>query len=336
MTDEVPTYTDAPKRAEFDGPDTPALERPEDDVVPEEDRPKLPLTLPRPTSPRVIVVANQKGGVGKTTTAVNMGVGLAMSGLRVLIVDVDPQGNATTALGIDHDLGTPGTYEVLIDEEPISPMARMSPETPGLEVLPATIDLSGADLQLANVKHRERRLKTALDEYLKTHDIDYVFLDCPPSLGLLTINALVAADEVLLPIQCEYYALEGVTQLMRTVQAVKSSFNSKLQLATILMTMYDGRTRLSREVVDEVRGQFANEMLETRIPRSVRVSEAPSYGRSVLTYEPNSAGAVAYREAAAEFAKLHSATGRTASTKIASSKRVRRASTPTVQSVKEA
>ncbi|AXE40279.1 ParA family protein [Acidipropionibacterium virtanenii] len=335
MTDEVPTYTDAPRRAEFDGPDTPQLERPENDVVSDADMPKLPLTLPRPSSVRVVAVANQKGGVGKTTTAVNLGVGLAMSGLRVLIVDVDPQGNATTALGIDHDLGTPGTYEVLIDEEPISPLARMSPETPGLEVLPATIDLSGADLQLANVRQRERRLKTALDDYLKSHDIDYVLLDCPPSLGLLTINALVAADEVLLPIQCEYYALEGVTQLMRTVNAVKSSFNSKLQLATILMTMYDARTRLSKEVVDEVRGQFSQEMLETKIPRSVRVSEAPSYGRSVLTYEPSSAGAVSYREAAAEFAKLHATASKEASNRAGSSKKVRRAAKPALQSVKE-
>lgn len=305
MTDEVPTYTGAPRRAAFNGPDTPELARPEDDTVAEDEMPELPLTLPRPKSSRIVVVANQKGGVGKTTTAVNLGVGLAMSGLRALIVDVDPQGNATTALGIDHELGTPGTYEVLIDQDPISPLARMSPETPGLEVLPATIDLAGADLQLANVRQRERRLKVALDEYLKDHDIDYVILDCPPSLGLLTINALVAADEVLLPIQCEYYALEGVTQLLQTVSAVKKSFNSKLELATIIMTMYDGRTRLSTEVVDEVQSQFQREMLHTRIPRSVRVSEAPSYGRSVLTYEPRSAGAVAYREAAAEFAKRH-------------------------------
>lgn len=327
MTDEVPTYTGAPRRAAFNGPDTPELARPEDDTVADADMPELPLTLPRPKSSRIVVVANQKGGVGKTTTAVNLGVGLAMSGLRVLIVDVDPQGNATTALGIDHELGTPGTYEVLIDQDPISPLARMSPETPGLEVLPATIDLAGADLQLANVRQRERRLKVALDDYLQDHDIDYVILDCPPSLGLLTINALVAADEVLLPIQCEYYALEGVTQLLQTVSAVKKSFNSKLELATIIMTMYDGRTRLSTEVVDEVQSQFQREMLGTKIPRSVRVSEAPSYGRSVLTYEPRSAGAVAYREAAAEFAKRHAP---------AASKKVQRSVEGRPQNAKEA
>lgn len=326
MTDEVPTYTGAPRRAAFNGPDTPELVRSEDDTVSEADMPKLPLTLPRPRSSRIVVVANQKGGVGKTTTAVNLGVGLAMSGLRVLIVDVDPQGNATTALGIDHELGTPGTYEVLIDQEPISPLARMSPETPGLEVLPATIDLAGADLQLASVRQRERRLKAALDDYLESHDVDYVILDCPPSLGLLTINALVAADEVLLPIQCEYYALEGVTQLLQTVGAVKKSFNSKLELATIVMTMYDGRTRLSTEVVDEVKSQFQSEMLDTKIPRSVRVSEAPSYGRSVLTYEPRSAGAVAYREAAAEFARRHAPVA---------SKKVRRSVPPRPAIVKE-
>ncbi len=325
MKDEVPVYQDAPKRAAFDAPDTPEIESPESDKADEAKIQALPLTLPRPTSPRIVGVANQKGGVGKTTTAVNLSVGLGMSGLRVLLIDVDPQGNASTALGIRHELGTPGTYEVLIDQEDISPLAQMSPETPGLEVLPATIDLSGAELQLAAAPHRERRLKDAITEYLKTHDIDYVILDCPPSLGLLTINALVAADEVLLPIQCEYYALEGVTQLQKTVAAVKQSFNPELQLASILMTMYDRRTRLSADVVEEVRKHFPVEIMETLIPRSVRVSEAPSYQRSVLTYEPKSAGAVAYREAAAEFAKRHaSGRGSTGSTAI-KKKSVRRA-----------
>lgn len=306
MKDEVPVYQGAPKRASFAAPDTPASEAPESDEVDEAQIQRLPLTLPRPTSCRTIGVANQKGGVGKTTTAVNLAVGLAMSGLRVLLIDVDPQGNASTALGIPHQLGTLGTYEVLVDGEDISPLAQMSPETPGLEVLPATIDLSGAELQLAPAHNRERRLKDAIDVYLRGHDIDYVILDCPPSLGLLTINALVAADEVLLPIQCEYYALEGVAQLQRTVAAVRQAFNPDLQLTNILMTMFDRRTRLSADVVEEVRTHFPTEIMETLIPRSVRVSEAPSYQRSVLTYEPRSTGAVAYRAAAAEFAKRHS------------------------------
>ncbi|GAE70123.1 chromosome (plasmid) partitioning protein ParA [Cutibacterium acnes JCM 18909] len=190
----------------------------------------MPLTLPRPTSQRTVVVANQKGGVGKTTTAINFAVALAMSGLKVLVIDTDPQGNASTALGIDHEVGTPGTYEVLLDEEEIGLVAKPSPEALGLEVVPATIDLSGAELQLVDVKGRERRLRKALRKYLKNHDVDYVILDCPPSLGLLTLNALVAADEVLLPIQCEYYALEGVTQLMRTIEAVRHEMNKELRL----------------------------------------------------------------------------------------------------------
>lgn len=305
MTDEVPIYDGAPKRAAFDGPEVPDAEDTAADRADGSTASAVPLTLPRPTGPATIVVANQKGGVGKTTTAINFAVALAMSGLKVLVIDTDPQGNASTALGIDHEAGTPGTYEVLIDEEDIALVAKESPEAPGLEVVPATIDLSGAELQLVDVKGRERRLRKALRKYLKTHEVDYVILDCPPSLGLLTLNALIAADEVLLPIQCEYYALEGVTQLMRTIDAVRRAMNKDLRLGSILMTMFDGRTRLSTQVDEEVRTHFARETMKARIPRSVRVSEAPSYSRSVLTYEPKSAGAVAYREAAAEFAKRH-------------------------------
>ena len=311
MTNEVPIYDGAPKRAAFDGPDTPEATDPSVSNADESITPTVPLTLPRPKTPMTIVVANQKGGVGKTTTAINFAVALAMSGLRVLVIDADPQGNASTALGIAHEAGTPGTYEVLLDEEDIGLVAKQSPETPGLEVVPATIDLSGAELQLVDVKGRERRLRKALRKYLKTHDVDYVILDCPPSLGLLTLNALVAADEVLLPIQCEYYALEGVTQLMRTVEAVRHAMNKELRLGSILMTMFDARTRLSTQVDEEVRTHFARETMTTRIPRSVRISEAPSYSRSVLTYEPKSAGAIAYREAAAEFAKRHTGDGHT-------------------------
>lgn len=305
MTDEVPIYDGAPKRAAFDGPEVPDTAADSADRVNNVTASAVPLTLPRPNETTTVAVANQKGGVGKTTTAINFAVALAMSGLKVLVIDADPQGNASTALGIEHEEGTPGTYEVLIDEEDIALVAKESPEAPGLDVVPATIDLSGAELQLVDVKGRERRLRKALRKHLKTHTVDYVILDCPPSLGLLTLNALVAADEVLLPIQCEYYALEGVTQLMRTIDAVRHTMNKGLRLGSILMTMFDGRTRLSTQVDEEVRTHFARETMATRIPRSVRVSEAPSYTRSVLTYEPRSAGAVAYREAAAEFAKRH-------------------------------
>lgn len=183
MTNEVPIYDGAPKRAAFDSPDVPEVAESSADSIDSSTTPTVPLTLPRPTSPRTVVVANQKGGVGKTTTAINFAVALAMSGLKVLVIDTDPQGNASTALGIDHEAGTPGTYEVLIDEEDIGLVAKPSPEAPGLEVVPATIDLSGAELQLVDVKGRERRLRKALRKYLKNHDVDYVILDCPHHLG---------------------------------------------------------------------------------------------------------------------------------------------------------
>lgn len=260
-------------------------------------------TLPRPASTRVIVVANQKGGVGKTTTTVNLATGLALGGLRVLVVDVDPQGNASTALGIDHREGVPGTYEVLLDGAPIADHIVKSEEAPNLWVLPATIDLAGAEIQLVLTHGRERRLDHAVQAFLVDHEVDYVFFDCPPSLGLLTLNALVAASELLVPIQCEYYALEGVSQLMRTINLVKGDLNDQLTLSTVLLTMFDGRTKLAQQVASEVRRHFADVTLQTVIPRSVRVSEAPSYGRTVLTYDARSAGALAYRLAAEEIAQ---------------------------------
>ncbi|MFC2624915.1 ParA family protein [Propionibacterium acidifaciens] len=251
---------------------------------------------------RRIVVANQKGGVGKTTTAVNLAVALAQGGLRVLVVDIDPQGNASTALGIPHGEGTASMYEVLLDDMRLEDAVVRSPEAEGLLVLPATIDLAGAELELVSKVAREQKLLKALREYLVDHDIDYVFFDCPPSLGLLTVNALVAATDILIPIQCEYYALEGVTQLMRTIQLVGGELNPDLRLWAVLLTMFDGRTKLSAQVADEVRGHFGEETLETVIPRSVRVSEAPSYGQSVITYDDHSVGACAYRTVAAELA----------------------------------
>lgn len=259
--------------------------------------------LPRPAMPRVFVVANQKGGVGKTTTSVNLAAGLALGGLNVVVIDLDPQGNASTALGIDHPPGTPGTYEVLIEDAAISDHLVDSPEAPSLRVLPATIDLAGAEIQLVSKVARENRLRRALRTFLAEQDVDYVFLDCPPSLGLITLNALVAAGEILIPIQCEYYALEGVSQLVRTINLVKGELNENLEVTTVLLTMYDARTRLAAQVADEVRAYFTEQTLPTVIPRSVRISEAPSYGQTVLTYHPDSAGAVSYLEAAHEIAR---------------------------------
>ncbi|WP_344058708.1 ParA family protein [Microbacterium pumilum] len=251
---------------------------------------------------RVLTVSNQKGGVGKTTTAVNLAASLASVGARVLVIDLDPQGNASTALGIPHTAEIPSVYDVLIDEFPLADIVQTSPESPNLLCAPSTIHLAGAEIELVSQVAREHRLRTALDEYLANVDerIDYVLIDCPPSLGLLTINAFTAASELLIPIQCEYYALEGLSQLLGTVRMIQKHLNPKLRLSTILLTMYDGRTRLAQQVAEEVRTHFPNEVLKTVVPRSVRVSEAPSFGQTVIAYDGHSAGAVAYREAAVE------------------------------------
>ncbi len=252
---------------------------------------------------RVIAVANQKGGVGKTTTTVNIAAALALSGKSVLVVDLDPQGNASTALGIEHAEGTPNVYDVLTGEQPFKTIVKECPDISGLSGAPATIDLAGAEIELVVGDGREYRLRRAIDGYLATLDArgatcDYVLIDCPPSLGLLTLNGLVAAREVLLPIQCEYYALEGLSQLLRTVNMVSSHLNPDLLVSAIVLTMYDGRTRLASQVVHEVRTHFGERVLDTVVPRSVRVSEAPSYGQTVLTYDANSPGSLAYREVA--------------------------------------
>nr|WP_294693697.1 ParA family protein [uncultured Friedmanniella sp.] len=292
-----------PRRARFDEAEEglpPAVESPPP-AVPRET--PQPVRLPAPPSPRVFVVANQKGGVGKTTTSVNLAAGLALGGLAVLVVDLDPQGNASTALGVDHSPGTPGTYEVLIEGASIADLVAESSEAPGLRVLPASIDLAAAEIELVSVVARENRLLRALRAYLAENPTHYVFIDCPPSLGLLTLNALVAANEILIPIQCEYYALEGVSQLMRTINLVTGELNQDLRLTTVVLTMFDARTRLAAQVASEVRTHFAAETLPTVIPRSVRISEAPSYGQTVLTYHPDSAGAVSYLRAAEEIAR---------------------------------
>lgn len=265
--------------------------------------------FPRPESTRILTIANQKGGVGKTTTAVNLAAALAQAGLNVLVIDNDPQGNASTALGVDHRAGTPSVYEVLVEDEDLGAVVQRSSRIPRLLCAPATIDLSGAEIELVSLVARENRLRNAVTTYLEHRDaagedrLDYVFIDCPPSLGLLTVNAFVAAREVLIPIQCEYYALEGLSQLLKNVQLIKNHLNPLLHVSTILLTMYDARTNLAQQVAAEVREHFPEQTLRTTVPRSVRISEAPSYGQTVMTYDPGSTGALSYLAAARELAE---------------------------------
>ncbi|MDQ2883071.1 MAG: ParA family protein [Actinomycetota bacterium] len=259
--------------------------------------------LPRPARRRVLAVANQKGGVGKTTSTVNLAAGLALHGLRTLVVDLDPQGNASTALGIEHRAGTPSVYEVLLGEIGIIDAVAVSPQSSNLLCIPATIDLAGSEIELVSMVARESRLCRALSGVaLDELCVDFVFIDCPPSLGLLTVNALVAAPEVLIPIQCEYYALEGLGQLLRNIELVQAHLNPALMVSTILLTMYDGRTKLADQVTSEVREHFGDQVLRTVIPRSVKVSEAPGFGQTVLVYDPGSRGALSYLDAAREIA----------------------------------
>ncbi len=259
------------------------------------------VTMPRPDRTRVMCVANQKGGVGKTTTTVNLAVALALHGNRVLVVDLDPQGNASTGLNVPHHTGVPDVYDCLINGLPLAEVAQPVEGIPSLWCIPATIDLAGAEIELVSVVARESRLARAITGY--PGHFDYVLIDCPPSLGLLTVNALVAAEEVLIPIQCEYYALEGLNQLINNINLVRQHLNPRLDVSTILLTMYDRRTRLADAVEQDVRNHFGNKVLQAVIPRNVRVSEAPSYGQSVLTYDPGSRGATSYFEAAQEIAE---------------------------------
>ncbi|MFC4123939.1 ParA family protein [Nocardia rhizosphaerae] len=261
------------------------------------------VNVPKPREQRIITIANQKGGVGKTTTTVNLAAALAHQGMTVLVVDLDPQGNASTALGVEHHSGVPSSYELLIGEVSVKDAIQQSPHGERLLCIPATIDLAGAEIELVSMVAREGRLKTAIHEAaLAGYDIDYVLIDCPPSLGLLTVNALVAAKEVLIPIQCEYYALEGVGQLLRNIGLVQAHLNPALHVSTVLLTMYDGRTKLADQVAEEVRNHFGDVVLKSMIPRSVKVSEAPGYGMTVLDYDPGSRGAMSYLDAGRELA----------------------------------
>jgi len=262
-------------------------------------------SLPLPGTTRVFTVANQKGGVGKTTSTVNLAAALARAGARVLVIDLDPQGNASTALGVEHRSETISVYDVIINDEPMAQVVQKSPEFAELYCVPATIHLAGAEIELVSLVAREQRLRTALDHFLAGSEelFHYVFIDCPPSLGLLTINAFVAAREVLIPIQCEYYALEGLSQLLSNIQLIERHLNPQLVVSTILLTMYDARTNLANQVVQDVRDHFPDQVLSTLIPRSVRISEAPSYGQSVISYDANSPGSLSYLEAAAEIAR---------------------------------
>ncbi|GAA2034734.1 ParA family protein [Yaniella flava] len=264
--------------------------------------------MQRPDRTRIITISNQKGGVGKTTTTVNLSTAMARAGMNVLVIDTDPQGNASTALNIDHQQGTPSIYNVLIEDWDLKEVLYPNPDTDNLFVAPSTIDLAGAEIELVSLVAREQRLTRALQKYFEYREandlprIDYVFIDCPPSLGLLTVNAFVAANEVLIPIQTEYYALEGLSQLVKNIEMIQEHLNPDLHISTIVLTMFDSRTNLAVQVAEEVRDYFPNQVLNAVIPRNVRISEAPSYQQSVLTYDPSSTGALSYREAAMEIA----------------------------------
>jgi chromosome partitioning protein len=261
---------------------------------------RLKEAMAKPASTRIFTVANQKGGVGKTTTTVNISAAMAMGGLRVLVIDLDPQGNASTALGVEHR-DSAGVYEVLMGNSSMSEVIKKVAGFPALDCVSSNTSLANAEINLVSMVARELQLKAAIDEVSANYD--YIFIDCPPSLGLLTINAFAASKELLIPIQTEYYALEGLSQLLETYSVVKKRLNPNLNLSTIVLTMFDSRTRLSNDVAANVRSHFPNELIDIPIPRAVRVSEAPSYNQTVMTYDPLSPGAIAYMQVAREIAE---------------------------------
>lgn len=267
---------------------------------------RLKEAMDKPSELRIITVANQKGGVGKTTTTVNLAAALSMGGLRVLVIDLDPQGNASTALGVEH-LDNTGIYEVLMGEATMQACVQKVKAFPSLECISSNTSLAQAEIELVPMVARETRLKEAIEELIAVRAeqgaaLDYIFIDCPPSLGLLTINALTAAKELLIPIQCEYYALEGLSQLLKTFELVKKRLNADLKLSTFVLTMFDGRTRLANDVADEIRKHYPVELIDIPIPRAVRVSEAPGFRQTVMTYDASSPGAIAYMAVARELA----------------------------------
>jgi chromosome partitioning protein len=267
---------------------------------------RLKEAMDKPSSLRIITTANQKGGVGKTTTTVNIAAALSMGGLQVVVIDLDPQGNASTAFGIEH-IDNPGIYEVLMGETTMAACAQKVKGFPSLECISSNTSLAQAEIELVPMVAREMRLKEAIEELVATRikigePLDYIFIDCPPSLGLLTINALTAAKELLIPIQCEYYALEGLSQLLKTFELVKKRLNPQLKLTTFILTMFDSRTRLANDVADEIRKHYPKELIDIPIPRAVRVSEAPGFNQTVMTYDASSPGAVAYMAVARELA----------------------------------
>jgi chromosome partitioning protein len=298
---EPPTASDAlPATGDHDAAGTDIPSTPGPDQEPTADpasAPVGPSTVGGRPLPRVIAIANQKGGVGKTTTTVNLGAALAERDFRTLVIDLDPQGNATTGLGINYRTLEHTMYDVLLNDVALEDCIEPT-EVKGLFVAAASLDLAGAEIELVPAFSRETRLKRALAEVID--DYDYVLIDCPPSLGLLTVNGLVAATELIVPIQCEYYALEGLAQLTRNVELVRSNLNPELEISGIVLVMYDSRTKLGEQVVQEVRQHFGNRVCRVKIPRNIKLSEAPSYGQPITTFDPSSRGAVAYRELARE------------------------------------
>lgn len=254
---------------------------------------------------KAIAIFNQKGGVGKTTTNINLGACLAQKEKKVLIIDIDPQGNTTSGIGIDKKRLELSVYEILINDALQPNQAVMNTCVKNLDIIPSSVKLAGAEIELVEMEAREKRLKKVIDSIKEEYD--YVFIDCPPSLGLLTINSLTAVDSVLIPIQCEFYALEGVSQLMSTVELVKKNLNPKLEIQGVILSMFDGRTNLSIQVVDEVKKYFKEKVYTTIIPRNVRLAEAPSYGLPIVEYDPKSKGAEAYQDFAEEFLYLEGA-----------------------------
>ena len=261
---------------------------------------RLKESMAKPASTRIFTVANQKGGVGKTTTTVNIAAAMAMGGLRTLVIDLDPQGNASTALGVEHR-DSAGVHEVLMGNAEMSEVVQKVAGFPVLDCVSSNTSLANAEINLVSMVARELQLKEAIESISVNYD--YIFIDCPPSLGLLTINAFAASKELLIPIQTEYYALEGLSQLLETYSVVKKRLNPNLNLSTIVLTMFDSRTRLSNDVAANVRSHFPNELIDIPIPRAVRVSEAPSYNQTVMTYDPLSPGAIAYMQVAREIAE---------------------------------